>query len=82
MSKKKKHWPETPPVHPPMHPGGRRWETIAVDDNGPVYTQRMLVPGGWLYRVIGIWLQAHGGNMVSMCFVPLWEEPPPGWGSS
>lgn len=81
MSKKKKHWPSTPPAHPPMHPGGRKWETIAVDD-GPVYTQRMLVPGGWIYRVIGIWLQAHGGNMVSMCFVPLWEEPPPGWGSS
>lgn len=85
MSKKrKKHgmWSPAPPVHPgpPIHPGGRQWETVAVDD-GPVYTQRLRVPGGWLYRCFGLWL-GHSGNLLSMCFVPLWEEPPDGgWGS-
>lgn len=91
MAKKNKRWPSPPipptlPGHPPITPpigpigGDRQWVTVAVDD-GPVYTQRLRVAGGWLYRCMGIWL-GHSGNIMAMCFVPLLEEPPDGgWGS-
>lgn len=41
--------------------GAHGWETVNAD--GP--TERLRVPGGWLYR--------DGGGAGTMCFVPLPE---------
>lgn len=38
------------------------WEE--VESRGSLVTDRMMVPGGWLYRTVLI------GQAVSMCFVP------------
>lgn len=88
MSKKnKKKWgsSSSPGPDDPIWAGGPalRWETLTTEE-GPVYTQRARLPGhdGWLYRCIGVWMQAHGGNMVAMAYVPPYGEPPDwGWGS-
>lgn len=46
------------------------WDAVSEGTRG--YTQRMPVPGGWIYRTI-----VYGA--VAMCFVPgpLADPPPP-----
>lgn len=48
-----------------MTPSIEKWETVAGDDRDCSYTQRLKVPGGWLYR--HGFRDREGG---SMCFVP------------
>jgi hypothetical protein len=44
------------------HPPRQEWEIVADD------TDRLKVPGGWLYRVIG------GRQAMALCIVPDEEE--------
>lgn len=46
--------------------GTREWEAITTTSS--VETDRLRVPGGWLYRTL------YGENGVSVCFVPWSDE--------
>ena len=59
---------------------GRKWERVNTESSrGPrqatAYTDRLKVPGGWLYRCAVRTLKAQNqyGEEISMCFVP---DPP------
>lgn len=42
---------------------GETWEAIAGEPGRPDYTDRLAVPGGWLYRT-----RVHDG--IALAFVP------------
>lgn len=47
-----------------------KWETILYKEEGEEWTQRLSVPGGWLYRVI---VQSPEAS-VALAFVPFPAE--------
>jgi hypothetical protein len=50
----------------------RRWIPVASDFDDEGYTERLGIPGGWLYRTR---IYEEGGPSVAMVFVP---DPPGG----
>lgn len=60
------------------------WTLVNKPGNAPGYTQKMKVPGGWLYRTVVIHERSYRSDQqvrenmgVAMCFVP---EAPGGAG--
>lgn len=59
------------------------WELVSDESDIPpvdtsvtsFQTERMIVPGGWIYRCIGIFGTAN--TCVAMCFVPGFGHPRP-----
>lgn len=47
---------------------GSPWETVSYDENE--MTDRLKVPGGWLYRSAVFDHRDGSSNSVAMCFVP------------
>ena len=47
------------------------WETVTADRDSSTYTDRLAVPGGWLYRCTKtLWGVAHPNIAISTTFVP------------
>lgn len=50
------------------------WETVTKEHSLKWYTERLRVPGGWLYRSAALYDAEEGGNAMALCFVPLSNE--------